>query len=715
MLQSRKKVLSYINIYGSRQLSSSPPALRRSYELGEDFISTYRKRAPPFGFNGLGELVYKRTYSRVKEEERGGEEKPGASLANARNEEWFETVRRVVEGTYGMQRRWIESHSLGWDDIRARDSAEEMYERIFSLKFLPPGRGLWAMGSSLTESERRPLFAALNNCAFVTTRELGLGSVAANVQPFTFLMDASMLGVGVGFDTRGAGQLAVPGVDASLQPSTFVVPDSREGWVASVGALLEAHLSGDRPPLRFDYALVRPAGAPIRRFGGVSSGPAPLEQLHADIDEVMSRERGSTLSVRGIVDLMNMIGRCVVSGNVRQTAEIAFGDADCDEFVDLKNYAMHPERAAYGWTSNNSVFARVGMDYAPVARRIEANGEPGFAWLDNMRRFSRMGDPPDMRDWRASGGNPCLEQTLESYELCCLVETFPFNHERYEDFERTLKFAFLYAKTVTLGATHWPDSNRVMLRNRRIGTSMSGIAQFVAARGVDELRTWADSGYAAVQRYDERFSEWLAIPRSIKTTSIKPSGTVSLLAGATPGMHHPIAPHYIRRVRLPATSSLIAPLRAAGYRIEPAVGDAARTAVVEIPVHVGDSVRSASELSIWEQLSLAALLQRHWADNQVSCTVTFEPGTESSQIPHALDYFQSQLKGVAFLPNDPNAYPQMPYEAIDADTYAKRVAELGPIDWSLTPHAEHPDYDQFCESDRCTLPHLREQQMKLQD
>ena len=258
------------------------------------------------------------------------------------------------------------------------------------------------------------------------------------------------------------------------------------------------------------------------------------------------------------------------------------------------------------WHSNNSVFATLGMDYGPVVDKVVKNGEPGFAWLENMQQFSRMRGEPDHKDHRAGGGNPCLEQTLESYELCCLVETFPSNHESFDDFRRTLKvcaracvallslcttglwlwvwmcvcgcvwlcvaatlmrggmqcvqYAYLYAKTVTLGTTHWPATNRVMLRNRRIGCSLSGIAQFVASKGgctrtgqvlwcaflsvdpswvvvcdtgLHNLQQWAEDGYDAIQHYDKLYSDWLAIPRSIKTTCIKPSGTVSLVAGCT--------------------------------------------------------------------------------------------------------------------------------------------------------------------------------------
>jgi ribonucleotide reductase alpha subunit len=230
----------------------------------------------------------------------------------------------------------------------------------------------------------------------------------------------------------------------------------------------------------FDYSLVRPAGQPIRGFGGLASGPGPLRDMHEACRAALDANAPQPLSVTTIVDVMNLIGKCVVAGNVRRTAEIAFGDPRSDEYIDLKNYELNPHRVGHGWTSNNSVFAELGMDYDHLVPRIQANGEPGFAWLDNMRNFGRMNGTPDASDHRAMGGNPCLEQTLESYELCCLVETFPNRHASRAEFEKTLRSAFLYAKTVTLGETHWPQSNRVMLRNRRIGCSVSGVAQFIS-------------------------------------------------------------------------------------------------------------------------------------------------------------------------------------------------------------------------------------------
>ena len=652
------------------------------FTLSDNFIDKYKRKKPPFGFNGLGELVYMRTYSRIKED--------------GKNEKWWETIRRVVEGTYSMQKEWIDSHQLGWNPWQAQKSAQEMYDRIFNMKFLPPGRGLWAMGTPITEE--KGLYAALNNCAFVSTETLK----DDYSKPFTFLMDASMLGVGVGFDTKGAGQIIVKGINKKKDEEIFEIPDTREGWVESLKLLLESYFQGSAP-VEFDYSKIRAAGEPISGFGGVASGYEPLEEVHEAIRKVLDKNSGKPITITTIVDIMNLIGKCVVAGNVRRTAEIVFGDPHSDEYLDLKNYKVNPHRDQFGWTSNNSVFAELGMDYTDIAKRIVDNGEPGLAWLENMKKYSRMKNGGDWKDHRVAGGNPCLEQSLESYELCCLVETFPANHDSLEDYKKTLKYAYLYAKTVTLGKTHWSDTNRVMLRNRRIGCSVSGVAQFITKNGMEELRSWLEDGYTTIQEWDKIYSDWLAVPKSVKTTSVKPSGTVSLLAGATPGLHYPESRFYIRRIRLSKHSDLLEPLKKYNYKVEPAFGSEDTTMVVEVPVDVGEGIRTVGELSIWEQFSLAAFMQRHWADNQVSCTVTFDPESEGGQIPQVLNYFQYHLKGISLLPrHDWGAYPQMPYEAIDEKTYDKEVKKLGKLTFGSIKN-EEADVDKFCNNDSCEI------------
>ena len=153
--------------------------------------------------------------------------------------------------------------------------------------------------------------------------------------------------------------------------------------------------------------------------------------------------------------------------------------------------------------------------------------------------------------------------------MCCLVETFPDRHSVLAEFKDTLELALLYAKTVTLGLpAQMPKTAEVMARNRRIGTSISGIAQFVSKRGPQRLVEWCDAGYKHLRAVDKRLSSEFRVPESIKLTSVKPSGTVSLLAGASPGIHFPTSSTYIRRIRLSANSELLGPIKKAGFKVE---------------------------------------------------------------------------------------------------------------------------------------------------
>ncbi len=179
------------------------------------------------------------------------------------------------------------------------------------MKFLPPGRGLWAMGSSLTEE--KGLFAALNNCAFVSTEKIDQKDQNPS-QPFAFLMDASMLGVGVGFDVKGAGKIVVKGVDSSKEAEYRVIPDTREGWVDSVSTLIDSYFkkSGQGHPIVFDYSQIRPEGSPIKGFGGIASGPGPLKVLHNELREILGNLEGKPLTQTAIVDMFNLIGTLII-------------------------------------------------------------------------------------------------------------------------------------------------------------------------------------------------------------------------------------------------------------------------------------------------------------------------------------------------------------------------------------------------------------------
>eukprot|EP01022_Parablepharisma_sp_SALTPOND_P020099 TRINITY_DN3565_c0_g1_i1.p1 TRINITY_DN3565_c0_g1~~TRINITY_DN3565_c0_g1_i1.p1 ORF type:complete len:680 (-),score=56.12 TRINITY_DN3565_c0_g1_i1:208-2247(-) len=653
------------------------------FALSPSFVAQYQALPAKFGFPGLGEIVYRRSYSRLKADTKS-------------HEKWYETVERVVNGTFEMQRLHCLESGLEFDYEEAQKDAAKMYDKIFNFKFLPPGRGLWAMGTALTESKR--CYTALNNCAFVST----FCPPGYNfVEPFLFLLDSTMLGVGVGFDTKGAGQVIIR---KPTEPNKIVkVEDSREGWVVSLKILLEGYFEG-KEGVSFDYSGIRPKGTPLETFGGVSSGSDPLKLMHDTIREVLSREVGKQITSRTIVDLMNIIGAGVMG--IRPSAEIAFGDRNDKTFASLKDYEKFPERAAYGWVSNNSIIAEVGMDYQEYMSSIAKSGEPGFCWLENMRAYGRMCEEPNYKDHHAAGGPPCLEQTLESYEMCCLVETFPYNNSSYQEFEETLKYAFLYAKTVTLGKAHWERTSAVISRNRRIGCSLSGIAQFVDLRGRSVLAEWCQKGYSFLKAFDLKLSSKWHINPSIKITCVKPSGTVSLLAGATPGIHYPESRYYIRRVRFPECGNLYEYIKASGYKVEYDVRDKNKqTLVVEIPVCVGEGVRTIKEVTMWEQADLVVMLQKCWADNQVSCTIKFNPDKETCSIPKLLEIYQHKLKAICFFPHQEEelkkVYTQMPYEEISKEKYKELKAKVKPISMHEGVDKYDPAAERFCDNDKC--------------
>ena len=667
-----------------------------SFKLTTDYVDSYREKKVPWGYqdaagNSVGEITFLRTYSRKK--------------PDGTKETWVDVCERVINGMYSLQKDHCKTNRLPWNDAKAQASAKEAFDRLFELKWTPPGRGLWVMGTPLVNEQKNS--AALQNCAFVSTAEMSKSNPA---KPFGFLMEASMLGVGVGFDQKGADK----GFDIyePVGEEILVIPDTREGWANSTMALINSYLKPNQTALTFDYSEIRPFGAPIATFGGTASGPAPLVSLHSRIKSLFADRAGDKLTRVDIADIGNLIGVCVVSGNVRRSAELLIGRLDDEDFLNLKNWEKFPKRNDYsdpenpgwGYMSNNSVEVAVGDDLSGIVEGIALNGEPGVIWMDTTRKYGRLADPINNKDWRAAGYNPCAEQSLESFEMCTLVETYLNKHTSLEDYKRTLKFAYLYAKTVTLLPTHWEETNAIMQRNRRIGTSMSGVANFADLNGMPALREWMDKGYETVINYDKTYSEWLGIRESIKTTTIKPSGTVSILAGESPGVHWtPGGEYFLRAIRFANDDPMLSLFQMANYRIEIDVTDKGRS-VVYFPIK-SLSKRSEQEVSIFEKASLAATAQRYWSDNSVSVTVSFDSNTEKEAVGTVLHMFDGQLKTVSFLPMGNTVYPQQPYTQITEKEYEEYSLNLFPIDFEGIYGGLSLDAvgEAYCTTDACEI------------
>lgn len=293
------------------------------------------------------------------------------------------------------------------------------------------------------------------------------------------------------------------------------------------------------------------------------------------------------------------------------------------------------------------------------------------------------------------------EQNLESGETCTLCEVFIGNCTNQDDFIKTLKVAFMYGKTVTLLPTKWEKTNAILLRNRRIGLSVSGVADYVDAHGLPALRKSLDDGYNYVTKLDKKYSEWLCVRESVKRTTVKPAGSISLVAGSSPGVHWtPGGEYFIRRITFAKTDPLFEALKDAGYEHSDLEWDP-KSAVILFPIH-SKSKRSAADVPAWEKINLAAEMQHWWSDNAVSCTVDFKPA-EAGDIPKLLNMYEGRLKGISFLPAiEKGAYKNMPYEQISKDTYEEMKSTIRRADFThVYSQGIEAVGEAFCTSDKC--------------
>ena len=394
------------------------------------------------------------------------------------------------------------------------------------------------------------------------------------------------------------------------------------------------------------------------------------------------------------------------------SAEICLGSVDDNSFINLKNYEVNPERSEIGWMSNNSVVLDSKDDYEDfsyipeMARRIRDNGEPGMINLYNIQKFGRYGK--DDRKDKANLVNPCGEIPLENFELCNLAEVFPPRCANSKVYYDALKFATFYASTVSLLPTHRPETNAVIARNRRIGVSISGVSQWASG---EVPEGWGDMNYTKMTKFlrygykvvrTENFilAEKSGIPASIRVTTVKPSGSISLLAGVTAGVHYPVSRYAIRRMRIGSDSPLVPILKSSNIPSEvDTYSD--NTLVFSFAIDHGN-VRPCEEVSPWEQFSLVATMQRCYADNCVSATIYFDKEKDGPDVEKMLAMYIPILKSVSMLPHAGHGYVQAPYEPINEEQYNTLKEQYTIPDFS-TLQNNVPEGSRFCSGDTCEL------------
>jgi adenosylcobalamin-dependent ribonucleoside-triphosphate reductase len=424
--------------------------------------------------------------------------------------------------------------------------------------------------------------------------------------------------------------------------------------------------------------LIRGKGAVISGFGGLASGPEELCSGITEINRILNERANKKVRPIDALDIMNVIGSIVVAGNVRRSAEIALGDADDLQYLASKRWDLG-SIPNYRAMSNNSV---VCNDITKLPEQFwegyMGNGEPfGLINLNLSRKIGRLGET-QYPDPDVAAFNPCAEQPLAPYETCCLAEIFLPNISDKKELKKVARYLYRICKHSLALPCHLPETESIVHNHMRMGIGITGYLQ-----ATEEQRSWLSETYLHLREYDKEYSKANGFPASIKLTTVKPSGTLSLLAGVTPGVHPAYSQYYIRRIRIASNSPLANLCRKHGYFSEYQKNfdgsEDRNTVVVSFPVSVPENTILARDLTAVQQLEYVKRLQTEWSDNAVSVTVYYRKEELPSIRKWLKENYNDGIKSISFLLHSEHGFAQAPYEEITKDQYEEYSKLVTPI------------------------------------
>jgi len=604
----------------------------------------------------MGEVVYLRTYSRSK--------------GDGTIETWPETLQRVINGAAEI--------GVGY----TQKEAERLFDHMFNLRCSFSGRALWQLGTPLVRTLNG---ASLNNCYYTNIE---------TIEDFEFLFDMLMLGGGVGYSVERAKIHDLPKVKVGVEithertnDADIIVPDSRHGWSRMLHAVLKSYFETGKS---FSYStiLVREFGAKLKTFGGTASGPGALIDGLKDICGVLDNRVGKKVRSVDVLDICNIIGRIVVSGSSRRSAQIAIGDPDDMLFLRAKNWGTG-NVPAWRSSSNNSIYADSFDEIMPeLWKGYDGSGEPyGLVNRKLARKVGRLGE--SKADNSVEGFNPCAEIALGDGESCNLATIFLPNIESLKEALDISQLLYKTQKMVTQLDYPFEKTTNIVSKNARLGQSITGVLQ-----SSEKQLKWLPLIYEFLDELDQKESEKMGLPRSVRLTTIQPSGTLSLLPGITPGIHPGFAKYYIRRVRFRSTDPLVEACRKRGHHVQYDVGLDGRedhtSYVVEFPCQSPEGAILAADMTAVDQLEWVKRMQTDWADNCVSVTVYYRKG----ELPEIKEWlkknYTKSIKSVSFLLHSDHNFPLPPYEEITEEEYEKMFAK---IDFSVPLAQENGNHE----------------------
>ena len=622
----------------------------------------------------IGYITFKRTYAR----------KINENDSSSPTEEFNQVVERELKAC---------KEQLKIDFTKKEK--EYYYKSRMNLKWSVAGRFMWQLGTKTVKKLGLP---SLQNCAGVVVNE--------PIRPFTWTFEMLMLGSGVGYNIQKHNVYQLPKLKNKIRVERkdnndvdFIVPDNREGWVKLLGRLLKAHFySGES--FTYGTQCIRGSGAAIKGFGGTASGPEELVKGIDKIHSILNNRSNKKLRPIDCLDVMNIIGSIVVSGNVRRSAQIAIGDSDDLEFLKAKRWDLG---SIPNWRamSNNSVVCENPKALPSEFWDTYEQGEPyGLINLELSKKCGRIGET-QYPDENVEVYNPCAEQSLENHETCCLSEIYLSNIDSYEEFLAVMKMSYKVNKHSLALHCSLKETETIVNSNMRMGIGVTGVLQ-----ATQKQRDWLPLAYEVLRKFDKKYSKANGFPESIKLTTVKPSGTLSLLAGVTPGVHpNPAGPYYIRRVRMNSSSPLINVCKKHGYDSEYQINfdgtEDKSTRVVSFPCKLPEKTPVAADYSWLEQLEMVKWMQKNWSDNSVSCTVYYKKEDLNDIKEYLNENFKDNFKTVSFLLYSGHGFNQAPYETITKEVYKEMSKETSII---TNVNVAEDDFDIMdCETGACPI------------
>ena len=581
-----------------------------------------------------------------------------------RRENWDETVDRYIGFMKSKANTKIPDTT--WKELR---------EAILNHEIMPSMRAMMTAGPALERDN-----TAGYNCSY-----LPIDAIAS----FDEAMYILMCGSGVGFSVERQYVNKLPEVPDDIQEddTTHVVKDSKEGWCRALRFLVSCLYAGHIPT--FDYTKVRPAGAPLKTFGGRASGPGPLEDLFKFVTGIFTNAAGRKLTSLECHDIMCKIGEVVVVGGVRRSAMISLSNLSDDRMRNAKAgdwWNMHGQRAL----SNNSAVYTEKPDVGAfmdewLALYNSKSGERGIFSREASQAVAARNGRRDA-EWEF-GTNPCSEIILRPYQFCNLTEVVARSSDTMESLARKVRLAAILG-TLQSTLTKFPYLRKIWKTNteeeRLLGVSFTGIYDckllndYKDTKLPERLETLRDLAVST----NKEFAKKLGVPQSVAVTCTKPSGTVSQLVDSASGIHPRHDPYYIRRVRSDNKDPLTQFLIDAGVPNEPDVTKPWATTVFSFAKQAPKGAVVRSDLSALDHLQLWLVYQRHWCEHKPSVTVSVKEHEWPRVGAWVWDHFD-EVSGISFLPWDGGTYRQAPYETVSEARY-RDVDKTVPksIDWS---------------------------------